>query len=145
VIVVGTYGKSRMATFRTSALTVPGAIKYPTFTTTTLNSTQDRRLNMFRWIRQHPKLTILTLSLCVPAVYGSITWISGVDRVIDDFPVTRQDVTEVMVDNARLETEVDACQSRIYDLEKHQIELLQAIPRIDANLEWIRQALEEGK
>ena len=85
---------------------------------------------------------VLFLTACVPAVYGGITWVSSVCGVVDDYPSTEEHVEEIMLKNASFESDLDNYRERIATLESNQAELLQAIPRIDANLEWIRRILE---
>lgn len=98
---------------------------------------------MLGWVKRHPKTTALILTACVPVAFGSVAWIDKVSGVAADYPATEEDVEEILISNARFETDIDNCQERIATLEANQAELLQAIPRIDANLEWIRRVLED--
>jgi predicted nuclease with TOPRIM domain len=95
------------------------------------------------WIKLHPRLSVTILMLLITAAYGGISWTARVtNTVYEEYPQTCQEVKEILISNARLETEGDNYQERISALEKNQAEILQALPRIDANIEWIREWLE---
>jgi len=95
------------------------------------------------WIKKHKWFTGLMLTILIPTGFTSVGWVNKVSgTVCDDYPRTREEVQEIVVLNARMETEIDNCRERIEDLEKNQAEILQAIPRMDTNIEWIRSALE---